>query len=89
MLKDWGTYRTVTTESNKFYVAVFGRIWISSLSKVFPIHCTEAITNQLLLAARKACTGLHMIDLLDLQDKRRDMHLVTDTSVDYHHVVTY
>ena len=29
------------------------------------------------------CTGLHAIDLLDLQDKMRDMHLTTDTIAEY------
>ena len=33
--------------------------------------------------SRKACTDLHVIDLLDLQDKMRDMHLTTDTIADY------
>jgi hypothetical protein len=83
VLKDWSTYRAATTESNKFCVAVFGRTWISSLSKGSPIHFAEATTNELLQAARKACTGLHVIDLLDLQDKMRDMHLTTDTIADY------
>ena len=48
-----------------------------------PIHFTEATTNELLQAARKACTGLHVIDLLDLQDKMHEMYLVTDTLVVY------
>ena len=78
-LVDWATYHAATTESNKFCVAVIGRTWISSLSKGIPIHFTEAMTREILDAARKACTGLHVIDLLDLQDKMRDMHLTTDT----------
>ena len=82
-LADWATYHAATTESNKFCVVVIGRTWISSLSKEIPIHFDEATNRKILDAARKACTGLHVIDLLDLQDKMRDMHLTTDTIVDY------
>ena len=64
-------------------MAVIGRTWISSLSKRSPIHFAEATTNKLLQAARKACTGLHVIDLFDHQDKMREMHLTTDTITDY------
>ena len=68
-LADWAAYHAATTESNKFCVAVIGRTWISSLSKGSPIHFAEATIRKILDAARKACTGLHVIDLLDLQDK--------------------
>ena len=64
-------------------MAVFGRTWISSLSKGSPIHFAEATTNELLQAARKACTGLHVIDLLNLQDKMRKIHLSTNTIANY------
>ena len=82
-LADWATYHAATTESNKFCVAVIGRTLISSLSKGIPIHFAESTTREILDAARKACTGLHVIDLLDLQDKMQDMHLTTDTIADY------
>ena len=82
-LADWATYHAATTESNKFCVAVIGRTWISSLSKGIPIHFAKATTREILDAARKACNGLHAIDLLDLQDKMLDMHLTTDTIVEY------
>ena len=58
VLTDWGTYHTATTESNKFFVAAFGRTWISSLLKESPIYFAEATTNELLQAVRTACTGL-------------------------------
>ena len=82
-LADWANYHSATTESNKFCVAVIGRTWISSLSKGSPIHFSEARTREILDAARKACTGLHVIDLLNLQDKMRDMHLTTNTITEY------
>ena len=82
-LADWATYHAATTGSNKFCVAVIGRTWISSLSKGSPIHFAEVTTPEILEAARKACTGLHVINLLDLQDNMRDMHLTTDTIVEY------
>ena len=43
-----------------------------------PVHFTGALTSKLLKAARKMCTGLHIIDLLDLQEQMRDMHLTTN-----------
>ena len=61
---------------------MFGRTWISSLSKGSPIHFVEATTREIIDVARKACTGLHVIDLLDLQDKMRNMHLTSDTIAD-------
>ena len=82
-LAERATYHADTTESNKFCVAIIGRTWISSLLKGSPIHFAEATTHKILDVARKACTGLHVIDLLDLQDKMRDMHLTTDTIADY------
>ena len=48
-----------------------------------PIHFAAATTRKILDAACKACTGLHVIDLLDLQYKMRDMHLTTDTIAEY------
>ena len=85
MLKDWSTYRATTTESNKFCVAVFGRTWISFLLNGSPIHFAEATTNTLLQAeaTRTTCTGFQVIDLLDLQDKMREVHLTTNTIADY------
>ena len=68
-LADWETYHTTTTERNKFCVSVIGRTCISSLSKGIPIHFAKATTREILDVARKSCTGLHVIDLLDLQDK--------------------
>ena len=44
-LADWETYHAATTESNKFWVAVIGRTWISSLSKGGPIHFAESTTR--------------------------------------------
>ena len=82
-LADWATYHAATTESNKFCVAVFGRTWISSLSKGSPIYFAEATTREIIDVARKACTGLHVINLLDLQDKMRNMPLTSDTIADY------
>ena len=70
-------------ESNNFCVAVIGRTWISSISKGNPIHFAEATTREILDADRKVCTGLHVIDLLDLQDKMRDTHFTTDTIAEY------
>ena len=68
-LADWVTYHAATKESNKFCVAVIVHTWISSLLKGSPIHFAEATTRKILNVARKACTGLHVIDLLNLQDK--------------------
>ena len=82
-LADWPTYHAATSENKKFCVAVIGRTCISSLSKGSPIHFAEATTREILDAARKACTGLHVIDLLNLQDKMRDTHLTTDTIAEY------
>ena len=77
------TYHAATTESNKFCVAIIGRTWISSLSKRSPIHFAEATTRKILNAAREVCTGLHVIDHLDLQNKMQDIHLTTDTITEY------
>ena len=87
VLKDWNTYCVSTTESNILCVAVFGRTWISPLSKESPIHFAKAIINKLLHAARKACTGLHVINLLDLQDEMHTMHLTIDTIAGYTEVL--
>ena len=76
-LADWATYHAAKTESTKFCVAVIGRTWISSLSKGIPNHFAEATTHEILDGARKACTGLHDINLLNLQDKMRGLHLTT------------
>ena len=66
------------SEGNSFIVRVVADVWIYPLSKGSPTFYAKRKTKELLYQLQVVCTGHHIIELLELQEEMRTMHVTTD-----------
>ena len=81
-IHDWELYDVAEDESRRFIMDSVNEVWIAELKQKVTVYA-EVTAYEMLEHLRKICVGTHEIDILDLQDKMRELHLKVDTIPEY------
>ena len=73
-ITDWNAYKLAEREARIFLIYAFEKVWYSKMCEPFTFYA-RVTTKQMLDHLQGICVGNHAIDILDLQDKMRFMHI--------------
>ena len=81
-VKDWDLYSVTEEEERQFIIDSVEDVWIAEIKKKGTVYA-EVTAIEMIDHLRKTCLGTHEIDILDLQDKIRELHLKVETIAEY------
>ena len=81
-IHDWELYDVAEEESRRFIMDSVDEVWIAELKRTVTVYA-EVTAFEMLEHLRVICVGTHEIDILDLQDQMRELHLKVDTIPEY------
>ena len=77
-IDDWDLFDTTKREACRFIIDSVEDVWPAELKKKITIYA-ERTALELIEHLYKTCLDTHEIDVLDLQDQIRKMHLTVDS----------
>ena len=81
-IQDWDLYDTAEEEFCRFIIDSVGDVWIAELKKKTTKYA-EVKTIDMIRYLRKTALGTHKVDILELQDQMRELHLKVDSIPEY------
>ena len=81
-IDDWDLFDTAKRETCRFIIGSVEYVWLAELKKKITIYA-ERTALELIEHLYKTCLDTHEIDVLDLQDQMREMHLKVDSIPEY------
>ena len=81
-IDDWDLFDTAKRETYRFIIGSVEYVWLAELKKKITIYA-ERTALELIEHLYKTCLDTHEIDVLDLQDQMREMHLKVDSIPEY------
>lgn len=79
-IQDWDMYDTAEEESCRFIIDCVEETWIAELKKKTTRY---AEVKAMIRHLRKTCLGTHEVDILELQDMMRELHLKVESIPEY------
>ena len=85
-IQDWDLYDTAQEESCRFIIDSVGDVWIAELKKKTTKYA-EVKTIDMIRYLRKTALGTHKVDILELHDQMRELHLKVESIPEYIEVI--
>ena len=81
-IQDWDLYDTAEEESCRFIIDSVDDMWIAELKKKVTKYA-EVKAIDLIRHLPKTALVTHKVDILELQDQMREIHLKVDSITEY------